>query len=139
MTLFTLEKTTKEVLKRVFVYLGITAFIALFGFVYEQFSHGVDSLYMWFAWVWVLGFGLIPYLLLLVLPIKRMPGTLTECFYNVGVAFITTRSIFFGVLEIYGKTNVKMSAAYTALSIIFLIIGVALYIAGFFIVKKETE
>ena len=138
MTLFTLEKIPKKVLGRFFLYLGITAFIALFGFVYEQFSHGVDSFYMWFAWVWVLGFGAIPYLLLFLLPIKRMPGVLTECFYNVGVAFISTRSIFIGVLEIYGKTNVKMVATYTVLSIILLVVGVCLYIIGLLTPKKDA-
>lgn len=139
MTLFTLEKTPKEVLKRVFIFLGITAFIALFGFVYEQFSHGVYSYYMIFAWCWVLGFGVFPYLLILLLPLKKMPGTLTECVYNLGVAFITTRSIFIGVLEIYGKTNVKMVTTYTIISVAFLLVGFAFYITGFFIDKKDTE
>ena len=55
--MFTSEKNPKTVLKELILYIGITAFIALFGFIYEQFSHGVNSLYMWLAWLWVLGFG----------------------------------------------------------------------------------
>lgn len=94
---------------------------------------------MWFAWAWVLGFGVIPYLGLYFLPIKKVPGTLTECVYNLGVAVLTTRSIFLGVLEIYGKTNVKMVLLYSILSIVFLVAGVALYIYGLFTKKEETK
>ena len=78
MTLFTSEKNKKTVLKELMLYVGITAFIALFGFVYEQFSHGINSNYMWFAWAWVLGFGVLPYLVLFLLPIKIVPGTLSS-------------------------------------------------------------
>ena len=123
---------------RVILYAGIMAFIALFGFVYEQFSHGVNSLNMWFAWAWVV-FGLIPYLLFLIAPIKWAPGTLTECVYNLGVALLTVRSIFLGVLEIYGKTGLKMELAYTILSIAFLVGGVVLYLIGLLLMKKRTN
>ena len=138
MTLFISEKNKKTVLKELILYIGITAFIALFGFVYEQFSHGVNSLYMWLAWLWVLEFGVIPYLLLYLLPIKKVPGTLTECVYNLGVAFLTVRSIFKGVLQIYGKTNSKMVLVYTILVIVFIIAGLGLYLFGLF-TKKETK
>ena len=137
--MFTLEKNPKTVLKELILYIGITAFIALFGFVYEQFSHGVNSNYMWFAWVWVLGFGVIPYLALYFLPIKKVPGTMTECVYNLGVAILTTRSIFLGVLQIYGKTNSKMVVVYTILAIVLLVAGAALYIYGLFTKKEETK
>lgn len=137
--MFISEKNRKTVLKELILYIGITAFIALFGFVYEQFSHGVNSNYMWFAWVWVLGFGVIPYLALYFLPIKRVPGMLTECIYNLGVAVLTTRSIFLGVLQIYGKTNSKMVVVYTILAIVLLVTGVALYIYGLFTKKEETK
>ena len=137
--MFTLEKNPKTVLKELILYIGITAFIALFGFVYEQFSHGVNSNYMWFAWVWVLGFGVIPYLALYFLPIKKVPGTLSACVYNLGVAILTTRSIFLGVLQIYGKTNSKMVVVYTILAIVLLVAGAALYIYGLFTKKEETK
>ena len=136
--MFISEKNKKTVLKELILYIGITAFIAVFGIVYEQFSHNVDSSYMWFAWVWVLGFGVVPYLLIYLLPINKVPGTLSECFYNLGVAFLTVRSIFKGVLEIYGKTNIKMVIVYTVLSIVFLIVGLGLYLFGIFY-KKDTR
>ena len=120
-------------------YLSITAFIALFGCVYEQFSHNVHTFYMWFAWIWVLGFGFVPYLLLYLLPIKQMPGYLTECVYNFGVAMITFRSIYKGVIIIYNTTGDDMIMAYTVLAIIGLASGLVLYIIGLLLNKKQES
>ena len=122
------------------LYIGITAFIALFGIVYEQFSHNVHTFYMWFAWIWPLIFGFIPYLLLYVLKIQRAPGLLTESFYNFGVAMLTVRSIFKGVIIIYNTTSDVMVLVYTILAIVSLLLGVSLYIIGLSVFKKrETE
>ena len=138
MTLFILESNKKALLIRVFVYVGILAFIALFGIVYEQFSHGVNSFNMWFAWLFVFA-GLIPYLVFFFAPIKWMPGTLTESAYNFGVAMLTVRSIFIGVLEIYGKTGVRMELIYTILAIVFLASGVILYFVGILFFRKKVQ
>ncbi len=121
------------------IYLGITAFIALFGFVYEQFSHNVHTFYMWFAWIWVLGFGFIPYLLFYLLPIKRVPGLVSESVYNFGVAMITFRSIYKGVIIIYNTTGDDMIIAYTIISIVSLVGGALLYAIGLLLNKKEED
>lgn len=121
------------------VYLGITAFIALFGFVYEQFSHNVHTFYMWFAWIWVLGFGFVPYLLFYLLPIKRVPGLVSESIYNFGVAMITFRSIYKGVIIIYNTTGDDMIMAYTIISIVSLVGGALLYAIGLLLNKKEED
>ena len=121
------------------IYLGITAFIALFGFVYEQFSHNVHTFYMWFAWIWVLGFGFIPYLLFYLLPIKRVPGLVSESVYNFGVAMITFRSIYKGVIIIYNTTGDDMIMAYTIISIVSLVGGALLYAIGLLLNKKEER
>ena len=121
------------------VYLGITAFIALFGFVYEQFSHNVHTFYMWFAWIWVLGFGFVPYLLFYLLPIKRVPGLVSESIYNFGVAMITFRSIYKGVIIIYNTTVDDMIMAYTIISIVSLVGGALLYAIGLLLNKKEED
>ena len=121
------------------VYLGITAFIALFGFVYEQFSHNVHTFYMWFAWIWVLGFGFVPYLLFYLLPIKRVPGLISESIYNFGVAMITFRSIYKGVIIIYNTTGEDMIMAYTIISIVSLVGGALLYAIGLLLNKKEED
>ena len=139
-TLFILEKNKKTSLIRFIAWCGITAFIALFGYVYEQFSHGVNSNYMWFAWIWPLIFGAGVYAILCFTPIKLVPGVLAESCYNLGVALLTTRSIMMGVLEIYGKTNDRMVLAYLVLFLIFMISGATLYVfALVFFRKKETE
>ena len=93
---------------------------------------------MWLAWVWVLGFGFIPYLLLYLLPIKRMPGILSESTYNFGVAMITVRSIFKGVLIIYNTTGDSMILAYTIIAVVSLSIGVISYLTGLFTNKEMT-
>ena len=121
------------------IYLGITAFIALFGFVYEQFSHNVHTFYMWFAWIWVLGFGFVPYLLFYLLPIKRVPGLISESIYNFGVAMITFRSIYKGVIIIYNTTGDDMIMAYTIISIVSLVGGALLYAIGLLLNKKEED
>lgn len=136
--MFISEKNKKELLKKLILYIGITAFIALFGIIYEQFSHNVNSLHMWFAWAWVLGFGVVPYLILYLLPIKYVPGLITESVYNFGVAMLTTRSIFIGVIEIYGTTHEKMILVYSILSIIFIVVGVVMYIT-FLLIKRITS
>ena len=94
---------------------------------------------MWFAWIWAFGFGLIPYLLLYLLPIKRMPGLISENIYNLGVALITVRSVFKGVIIIYNTTNKPMVTIYTILSIVALSLGAALYIVGLYINEKTKE
>lgn len=138
MTLFISEKNKNTVLKKLILYIGITAFIALFGFVYEQFSHGVNSNHMWFAWVRPLLAGVAVYILLYFLPLKKVPDMLTECIYNFGVAMFTTHSIMLGVLEIYGKTNSKMVLAYIILFHIFMLGGIALYVVGLILDKKKV-
>ena len=138
--MFILESNKKQLLIRLFVYIGITAFIALFGAVYEQYSHNVHTFYMWFAWIWVLIFGVIPYALLYFLPIKWMPGTLAESIYNLGVAMLTVRSIYMGVIIIYNTTGDNMVLVYTVISIVCLSVGALLYIIGLLLNRKtKTE
>ena len=120
------------------LYLGISAFIALFGIVYEQFSHNVHTFYMWFAWIWPLIFGFIPYLLLYVLKAKRVPGLLAESIYNFGVAMLTVRSVFKGVIIIYNTTNDAMVLVYTILAVVALLLGAALYVIGL-LINKSVE
>lgn len=138
-TLFTSEKNKKKLLIIVFSYVGITAFIALFGAVYENFSHHAYTPYMLFAWAWVLGFGLIPHLLLYLLPIKRIPGILSGSIYNFGVAMITSRSIFIGVVTIANTPNPTWGIAYLVVSIIALKSAVLLYVIGLFLDKKNIN
>ena len=121
------------------MYLGITAFIALFGTVYEQFSHNVYSFHMWFAWIYPLIFGLVPYSVFYFAKIKRVPGLLTESVYNLGVALLTMRSIFIGVIDIYGTDREGMVVAYLIIAIICLVAGLILYIIGLVLHKSKES
>lgn len=127
--MFISAKIKTNVLKSLYLYIGITIFIGLFGTVYEMFSNNVFSPAMYLAWIipCILGVGV--YLALAFAPIDKVPGTLTECIYNFGVAMLTVRSIFIGVVDIYGTTNRMMLATYTVLSIVFLAIGGSAFIA----------
>ena len=137
--MFTSEKNKKAVLRTLIIYASLTVVTAIFGGIYEFFSHNVYSAHMVFAWAFVL-FGVIPYLLFFLLPIKRVPSMLTACIYNFGVAMLTVRSIFIGVIDIYGTTNAPMLMIYTILSVVFLTLGALLYFFGlFFFKEKEIE
>ena len=94
-----------------------------------MFSNNVFSPAMYLAWLipCILGVGV--YLALAFAPIDKVPGTLIECIYNFGVAMLTVRSIFIGVVDIYGTTNRMMLTTYTVLSIVFLAIGGSAFIA----------
>ena len=137
--MFISESNKKALLRRVILYFGITLFIVVFGIVYEHFSHNVYSFHMYFAWIWVLGFGLIPYSLLFVLPIKYMPGSLAECIYNFGVAMLTVRSIFIGVIDIYGTSSDSLITLYTILAIVSLVVGFSLYTGSMLLDKIQNN
>ena len=142
--MFISESNKRATLRTLIIYAGVTAFVALFGAVYEVFSHNVYSANMVFAWVYPLVFGIaLLYLPLFLLScfskIKYVPGTIPACVYNFGVAMVTIRSIFIGVVEIYGRTNKNMVAAYTVLSILFLVAGALLIIGSMIypLIKKD--
>ena len=114
--MFISEKNNKQVLRTLIIYIGITLFTALFGFIYELNSNNVFAFEMAFAWRYPLVLGVGMYAALRFLPIKRVPGILTASAYNFGVGIITMRSIFIGVIKIYGTTNALMTNMYTVFS-----------------------
>ena len=125
-----------------FIYVGLTVLTALFGIIYENFSHNVYNADMSFAWAWLLGFGVGVYALLAFLPIDIVPGTIPGSIYNFGVAMITARSIFIGVIEIYGNAGIvkqEILVSYLIISLIFLIIGFISYIAIIIICLKNRK
>ena len=129
--MFISEKIKNNTLRTAYIYIGITIFVGLFGGVYEIFSHNVFSPAMYLAWIIPCVLGAFVYLALAFIPLEKVPGMATACVYNFGVAMLTIRSIFIGVIEIYGTTNRLMLTIYTVLSIVFLTIGGAAYLAIF--------
>ncbi len=99
-----------------------TVFIALFGAVYEVFSHEVYSYYMIYAFAVPLVLGVLLYSLLLIL--KKYPGKAAMNLWNSGIAALSVGCVFRGVLEIYGTTN-SLIVVYSIAGFVFLIAGIA--------------
>lgn len=90
---------------------------AVFAIVYEQFSHGVVSNFMLFAFLFpLLGGGAA----LLLSALTRRKSDRTS--YNCGLMTLTVGSITQGILEIYGTTN--------RLCVLYWIAGVGLTVVG---------
>lgn len=111
-----------------FVYLFVSLFCALFGAVYERFSHGVFSYYMIYAFAVPLAGGVLPFFVLAGSE-WRVPGRLARNLYHSGIAAFTVGCLFRGALEIYGTTN-RLSAVYWVAGGIFLLSGVLCYGLG---------
>lgn len=77
---------------------------ALFGAVYERFSHGVYSYRMIYAFAFPLLLGVLPLYLIEALR-APLPGHIRWGLYHAGVATLTVGSLVSGALEIYGTTS----------------------------------
>lgn len=127
MTLYTSgtnEKSRAE--QTAFVYFLIALFCALFGAVYEVFSHEVYSFYMIYAFAFPLVGGTLPFWLLARNGRGKYPGTVACNLYHSGIATLTVGSMIRGVLDIYGTTN-KLSGYYFSVGGLLVIIGVILF------------
>lgn len=109
-----------------FVYLFVSLFCALFGAVYEVYSHEVYSYYMIYAFVIPLAGGTLPFFSLAYFS-RPAPGRGSLNLYHSGIAALTVGSIIQGVLEIYGTTN-RLVFAYWIVGVSLLGIGLVLYV-----------
>ena len=106
------------------IYSLVTVFVALFGAVYEAFSHEVYSYFMIYAFGIPLILGIVPELIFCTFNKKRPPAGATIS-WNCGVAALTVGSIFQGVLDIYGTTN-RLIIVYPITGAVMLTIGAIL-------------
>lgn len=111
-----------------FVYLWLTLFCALFGALYERFSHEVYSYYMLYAFAFPLAGGVLPFFAL-AHSRSPLPGRLALNLYHSGIAALTVGCIFTGVLEIYGTTN-QLILVYWGAGALLLLAGLLAYGAG---------
>lgn len=86
-------------------YLAATFFCAVFGGVYELFSHEIYSAYMIFAFLIPLCGWVLDRVLCLFLKKRKNDGNLARQFLAGAVVWLTLGSLFQGVLRIYGTTN----------------------------------
>ncbi len=82
-------------------------FLAIFGAVYESFSHEVYSYFMIYAFMVPLVMGACVYMVFLIK--NRDPGWTAITFWNASISAFALWSVFRGILEIYGTTNAKSS------------------------------
>lgn len=116
---------SKRALKTAFVYLLVSLFCALFGAVYEMFSHEVYSFYMIYAFAFPLAGGTFPFLAISLFR-KRYPGAASRNIYHCGIATLTVGSIVQGILDIYGTTN-RLTGLYWIVGVIMVISGIVSY------------
>lgn len=122
--------------KTAFIYLLVTAFCGVFGWIYEQFSHGVYSWHMVYAFAYPLLGGVLPFLGLGLSSVKKWPGQPEQVFYHCGIATLTVGSIIRGVLEIYGTSN-SLTIIYLFAGWFLVYIGGAIWIIDTFFRQKS--
>ncbi|MCR4956706.1 MAG: hypothetical protein K6A30_08475 [Lachnospiraceae bacterium] len=117
--MFTLKnKNLKNALQMFAFALGI----ALFGGIYEIFSHEVYSYFMIYAFLVPFTLGGMVFLILAA----KEKEALSKWFYNFwnsGIITITFGMVMKGVLEIYGTTNAKLYL-YFVLGSLLLLLGI---------------
>ena len=97
-----------------------TIFLALFGAIYELFSHGVYSYHMIYAFGFPLIMGVLLYAVLILK--GKYPRRSFLNVWNTAIATFSLGSVFEGVLEIYGTSN-PLVIVYPVAGGILLIIG----------------
>lgn len=117
---------TKSYTRTALVYLLIAAFCALFGSIYERFSHGVYSYHMLYAFAYPLLGGTLPALVLSLLE-KPLPTPMIRTLHRCAIATFTVGSILHGVLEIYGTTN-RLTALYFPTASLLLLAATTAYL-----------
>ncbi len=88
------------------MYLLVSLFCALFGAVYESYSHEVYSYYMIYAFVFPLIGGTFMFSVLSFVKPVKYPNAVSRSLYHSGIAALTVGSLVRGVLDIYGTTNI---------------------------------
>ncbi len=127
MYILDIDKKTGFAFKTAFVYLMISIFCALFGAIYEIYSHEVYSFYMIYAFAFPLVGGALPFSAMGLFRVKKYPYSASRNVYHSGIATLTVGSIIQGVLEIYGTTNILVKY-YWFSGMILVVVGILLYL-----------
>lgn len=108
-------------------YIFYSLFCFVFGLIYEQFSHGVYSYYMIYAFFIPLIMGFIGSLLIYILKLKI--NNVSFSLYNLSILTLTLGSFVKGALDIYGTTN-SLVIIYLYSGIVLFLLSIMLYIKG---------
>ena len=102
--------------KRVLTHVIIAVFFALFGGIYETFSHGVYSFFMIYAFAAPLCLCVLPYS---IMRIKgKTPDRAAAELWDAAVLTLTVGLVFRGVLEIFGTTNRLLAVYFIAAAVL---------------------
>jgi len=127
MILFTSDKRAKPLINSVYFNLGFAIFVALFGAIYEMFSHEVYSYYMIYAFGIPLFFGVFCPVLTPVL-FKRFPREFVAALWNLSIVTFTVGSLLKGIVDIYGSSNHKL-IIYPVAGCILALLSVIIFLA----------
>lgn len=122
--------------KTALIYLLAAVLCGVFGWIYEQFSHGVYSAHMVYAFAYPLVGGALPFLALGLSRLPNLPGQPEQVLYHCGIATLTLGSVLRGVLEIYGTDN-PLLAVYPIAGWLLAGIGAAVWFIDTFLRKKR--
>ena len=121
--MFTSDEREKgrQYLSVIRAYVTAAACCALFGAVYECFSHGVYSPFMLCAFLLPLLFGAVPFFLRMKSGRPFPSRAAADCIHG-GAAAFTLGSLMRGVLEIYGTAS-PLLAAYWIIGVLLTAVG----------------
>lgn len=122
-----INQSGRSVFKTGYVYLLVSLVCAVFGAVYEHFSHGVYSGYMAYAFLFPLAGGALPFLTMFLLSPRQIPGRLSRNLYHSGIAALTVGSMVRGALDIYGTAS-GLCRVYRIAGAVFAGLGILSYL-----------
>ena len=111
-------------------YLLYSLFLIVLAIIYESFSHGVYSNYMIFSFIIPFIYGFCGSFL-----INIGGSKLGNTFYNLGIITLSIGSVFKGILEIYGTTNILLYV-YIVIGLFMAILGIIVYLCEY---KNDTK
>ena len=127
--MFTSDKNSRRKFNNLLFYTVSSVFFAIFGFVYEQFSHEVYSDFMIFACFIPLIFGVVPFVIAFLSEKIHLPKPFVTQLYGSGIIALTIGSIMQGVLDIYGTTNSKI-IVYPVVGGLMIVISLIIAVVG---------
>ena len=132
MTLSISDKLQNKVLvRRIFIWLGISVFCLVFYLIYNMFSHGVKSPYMTYLFAWPLILGFLPCsIIYVIIRIKHSTihvNAVSDNAFCSGVTALTVSSLLKGIFDIAGTASVYQTwLSYAGASLI--VIGIIHFI-----------
>ena len=120
-----IDNNSKRASKTALIYVVISIFCALFGLIYELYSHEVYSFYMIYAFAFPLVLGVLPFSVLGVIRVNKRISLFVHNLIHSGIATLTLGSIVKGVFDIYGTTN-QLSNYYWYCGSILYLVGVVI-------------